>query len=124
MKKKIAVLGASAEHHKFGNKCVRAYLQAGWEVFPVNPRGGTIEGLTVAASLADVNADLDRIGLYLPPPVTMSKLPEIAAANAGDVYFNPGTADGAVLAAARAAGINVVDGCAIVDIGFSPSQFP
>ena len=32
----IAILGASADRAKFGNKAVRAYRQAGYEVFPIN----------------------------------------------------------------------------------------
>ena len=46
----IAILGASADRAKFGNKAVRAFVQRGYAVFPVNPRGGTIEGLAVYRS--------------------------------------------------------------------------
>ena len=42
---KIAVIGASNNREKFGNKCVRAYLMKGHEVFPVNPKEEKIEGL-------------------------------------------------------------------------------
>ena len=40
----VAILGASADRSKFGNKSVRAHAQAGYDVYPVNPKGGTIEG--------------------------------------------------------------------------------
>jgi predicted CoA-binding protein len=120
----IAVLGASTARHKFGNKCVRAYVHAGWEVYPINPRGGEIEGLQVYERLADIGADLDRIGVYLPPPVTLTLLAEMADKGAGEIWFNPGSADHQVLEAARAADLQAMDGCAIVDIGLSPSQFP
>ncbi len=120
----IAVLGASADRSKFGNKCVRAYQSAGWTVYPVNPREATIEGLTAYRSLAEVPAELDRISVYLPPPLTMRLLPEIAAKGAGELWLNPGASDADVEAEARAAGLEVRAACSIVDIGLSPAQFP
>ena len=122
--KTIAVLGASGNRAKFGNKCVRAYQEAGYQVYPVNPGETEVEGLTAYRSLAEVPADLERISVYLPPPVTQDMLPEIAAKKAGEVWFNPGSADAQVLDAARELGIPVRAGCSIVDIGYSPAQFP
>ena len=125
-KSTIAVLGASKDHRKYGNKCVRAYLDEGWEVFPVNRRESEIEGRKVFARLADVGADrvgagrvgadrvdLDRVSVYLPPAVTLGLLGEIAAAKAGEVWLNPGSADRAVLDGARELGINAVAACSI-----------
>jgi uncharacterized protein len=131
--KTIAVVGASASRHKFGNKCVRAYRDAGYQVYPVNPAEREIEGLPVFRTLADVPAPLERISVYLPPPLTLALLPAIArAAAAGsagsaagtEVWFNSGSADGAVLAEARRLGIAARPGCSIVDIGRLPSEFP
>ncbi len=122
--KTIAVVGASADRHKYGNKCVRAYREAGFAVFPVHPSEREIEGLAAYASLAQVPAPLDVISVYLPPPVTLALLPEIAGSGAHRVWFNPGSADGAVLAEARRLGIAAHPGCSIVDIGRSPGEFP
>ncbi|HEX9943443.1 MAG TPA: CoA-binding protein, partial [Thermoanaerobaculia bacterium] len=95
--KTIAVLGASKDRGKYGNKCVRAYKAAGYEVFPVNPGAEEIEGLKAYRRLADVPAELERISVYLPPPLTLELLPEIAEKGAGQVWFNPGSADPRVL---------------------------
>jgi predicted CoA-binding protein len=122
--KTIAVLGASAARNKYGNKCVRAYLQAGWQVFPINPREREIEGLPVVARLADLSGPVDRLSVYLPPPLTLEMLPAIAKSAAREVWFNPGSADAAVLAEARRLGLAFHAACSIVDIGLSPSQFP
>ncbi len=122
--KTIAILGASKDRSKFGNKCVRAYQEAGWEVFPVNlGSADPIEGLTTRRTLAEVPAQLDRISIYLPPPVTLELLGDIAAKGAGEVWFNPGSADNRVLDEARRRGIPAHPGCSIVDIGLSPAQF-
>jgi uncharacterized protein len=121
----VAILGASADHTKFGNKSLRAHLHAGYEVFPVNPKGGAIEGLPVHASLADVPVDhLDRVSVYLPPAVGLSVLGEIAAKGAGEVWFNPGSDSPEILAEAKRLGLRAVADCSIVDLGLSPGQFP
>lgn len=124
--KTIAVVGASANRHKFGNKCVRAYRDAGYQVYPVNPSEREIEGLPVFRTLAEVPAPIDRISIYLPPPRTLSLLPAIASAAAAgtEVWFNPGSADGAVLAEARRLAIDARPGCSIVDVGRRPGEFP
>ena len=57
--KTVAVIGASADRRKFGNKAVRAFRAAGWRVFPVNPREADIEGLETFASVADIAEPLD-----------------------------------------------------------------
>lgn len=122
--KTIAVVGASNYRQKFGNKCVRAYQRAGWRVFPVNPYEQEVEGMPTLKSVRDVPESLDRISVYLPPPMTLEILPELAEKGATEVWFNPGAADRAVIAEARRQGIAVVEGCSIVDVGLSPSQFP
>lgn len=125
MKPTVAILGASADRRKFGNKSVRAHLQAGYDVFPINPKAGTIEGLPAYRSLADVPAGrLDRISVYLPPEIGITLLPEIAAKGAVQVWFNPGSEDAKLLEAARRIGLNVIAGCSIVALGLSPAQFP
>jgi uncharacterized protein len=125
----VAILGASADRAKFGNKSVRAHVKAGYEVYPVNPSGGTIEDLPVYHSLAEVPVDrLDRISVYLRPEVGLKLLDEVAAkvhgASGIEVWFNPGSESPALLARARELGLNVVAACSIVDLGLSPSQFP
>jgi predicted CoA-binding protein len=124
MSKTIAVIGASSDRKKFGNKCVRAYTHAGWQVFPVNPSETEIEGLQAYPSIQDVPGDLDRISVYLAPPVGRRVLPAIAEKPADEVWFNPGAADAALLQEAAELGIRAISGCSIVDVGLSPSQFP
>ena len=66
----VAVIGASQDRRKFGNKCVRAYQHAGWTVYPVNPNAERVEGLVAFARLAELPALPDRVCLYLPPELT------------------------------------------------------
>jgi uncharacterized protein len=123
--KTIAVIGASSDRRKYGNKCVRAYQRAGYRVYPVNLVEDEVEGEAVSRSVTDVPVDLDLIALYLPPPRTLKVLPQIAEKGAANgVFFNPGTWDAAVLAEADRLGIPARRECAIVAAGYSPAQFP
>lgn len=121
----IAIIGASADRNKFGNKAVRAYVQTGYQVFPVNPREKVIEQLPTYHSIADIPLEsLDRVSVYLPEGAALGVIEEIAKKHVGEVWFNPGADSPAVLERARAAGLNVVVGCSIVDLGIYPEELP
>jgi predicted CoA-binding protein len=121
----VAILGASADRSKFGNKSVRAHVQAGYNVYPVNPKGGQIEGLAVYPSLDAVPVDhLSRVSVYLPPHVGLSMIEAIAAKGCDELWFNPGSESPELLAKARELGLRAIAACSIVDLGLSPSQFP
>jgi predicted CoA-binding protein len=122
----VAILGASADPSKFGNKAVRAFRARGYDVYPVNPKGGEIEGLTAFRSLAEIPADvkLDWISVYLPPAVGLKALPEIAARGCNALWLNPGSESEALVKAAEDEGLNVMQACSILAIGVSPHDFP
>jgi predicted CoA-binding protein len=120
--KTIAIIGASNDRSKFGNKAVRAFLQQGYEVFPVNPKEETIEDLPVFKSIGDVPVRPQMVSVYLPPPVLLRLLPEIAAKGCDELWLNPGTESEAVLAEAERLKLNVIQACSIVGLGVSPGQ--
>jgi predicted CoA-binding protein len=121
----VAIVGASSDRAKYGNKSLRAHLAAGYDVYPVNPKGGLIEGLSVCRSLAEIPlARLNRVSVYLPPAAGLALLGEIAAKGCDEVWFNPGSESPEILAKARELGLRAIASCSIVDLGMSPSQFP
>jgi predicted CoA-binding protein len=120
----VAVIGASRDRRKYGNKSVRAHRQQGYLVFPINPHAGEIEGLPAFASLADVPCErLDRVTMYVPPEVGITLLEEIAARSPGELWLNPGAESDEILRRARQLGLNVIQACSIVDLGVSPASF-
>lgn len=121
----IAVLGASSDRRKFGNKCVRAYHSHGYTVFPVNPKDAEVEGLPAYRTIADVPPGrLDRVSVYLSPSIGLGVLPELAKREVGEVWLNPGTSSPEILALGQQLGLKLVNACSIVDIGVSPNDLP
>jgi len=120
--KTVAIVGASNDRSKFGNKAVRAFLQQGYEVFPVNPKEETIEGLHAFKGICDVPGRPAMVSVYLPPAVLLKVLPEIAAKGCDELWLNPGTESDAVLAEAECLGLNVIQACSIVGVGISPEE--
>lgn len=116
----VAVIGASGDRSKFGNKAVRAYARREWTVHPVNPKGEPIEGLRTFRSIGEVPHPVDRVALYVPPEVGERLLPGIAAARPGEVWVNPGAGSETLLTRARALGLAPIEGCAILAIGEDP----
>jgi hypothetical protein len=119
----VAILGASHDRTKFGNKSLRAHLAKGYDVYPVNPKGGRIEGLTVYEDLLRVPVEhLDRISMYLPPHLGLTVLGQVAKKGCGQLWLNPGTSSPELVQRARALGINIVEACSIVDLGINPAS--
>jgi predicted CoA-binding protein len=118
----IAIIGASSDRSKWGNKSVRAFLQQGYEVWPVNPNETQVEDLKTYHSIRDVPARPDKISMYVRPGVVLKLLPDIAAKGCDELWLNPGTESDEVLAEAERLGLNVIQACSIIGVGVSPAR--
>jgi len=119
--KTVAVIGASNDRNKFGNKAVRAFQQQGYTVYAVNPNETQVEGLPAFKSIKDVPGRPEMVTVYVPPPVLLKLLPEIAQKGCDELWLNPGTESDEVLAEAERLGLNTIQACSILGIGVSPS---
>jgi hypothetical protein len=120
--KSIAIIGASNDPRKYGNKAVRAYVQKGYTVYPVNLNEERIEGLPAFHSIHDVPERPQLVSVYLPPALALRVLPDIAAKGCDELWLNPGTDSAEVLAEAGRLGLNVVQACSIFAVGVSPAS--
>jgi predicted CoA-binding protein len=116
----VAVIGASNDRQKFGNRAVRAYLRQGWTVYPVNPRETTVEGLAAFGSILDIPGDVDRASLYVPPAVGEKLLEEIHRKRVRELFVNPGAESERLIREAERLGLDPIQACSIVDIGERP----
>ncbi len=120
----IAIVGASKDRAKYGNKAVRAFLKGGWTVYPVNRTEDEIEGVPAYRQIADIPGTVDRISLYVPPEIGMNLLDDIAAKNPAELFLNPGSESPALVEAAEKRGLKPIQACSIVNIGLRPDMFP
>jgi predicted CoA-binding protein len=120
----VAVLGASRDRRKYGNKAVRAYVESGFTVFPVNPNEPEIEGLKAFPNLDAISEPIDFVSLYVPPAVGLQLLPAIAAKKPQEVWLNPGAESDELIEAAADLHLRAIVACSIVALGLSPSEFP
>src|SRR5262249_46111246 len=101
----------------------RAFLHQHYTVYPVNPAASGIEGLPAFKRIGDVPSRPNLISVYVPPPVLLQLLPEIAAKGCDELWLNPGTESAEVLELAEQLGLNVIQACSIVGIGESPARY-
>src|SRR5260221_9890319 len=120
MAKVVAVIGASSNRSKFGNRAVRAFQQQGYTVVPINPHEAEVEGLKAYASVLDVPGQVDMASLYVPPQVGEQVIGDIAQKGIAEVWLNPGAESDELIARARALHLQPIVACSIVAIGENP----
>jgi len=118
--KRFAVVGASQDREKYGNKVLRVYMQNNIEAVPVNPKAGEVEGLTAYADLPSVPGHLDGISIITPPPVTEQVVHQALALGIKNIWMQPGAESEAAIDLAAYAGANVIAGgpCILVALRF------
>lgn len=116
----FAVVGASNDRAKYGNKVLRCYRQHGLPVAAVNPKESEVEGVRCFARLQDVPPPTPAVSIVAPPAAARSILADAIAAGVEHLWFQPGAEDAAAIADAEAAGIEVISGgpCVLVTLGF------
>jgi predicted CoA-binding protein len=120
MSKIVAVIGASNDRKKFGNRAVRAFQRQGYTVVPINPHESQIEGLKAYRSVLEVPGPIDMATLYVPPEIGQPLLDELARKQIPEVWVNPGAESDALIARARALDIQPIVACSIIGIGQDP----
>jgi predicted CoA-binding protein len=123
MSKVVAIIGASSDRRKFGNKALRAFQHQGHRVIPVNPNEKEVEGLPAVASVLDIPGQVDMATFYVPPDVGVRVLDDVARKKILEVWLNPGADTDAVIARARALGIEPIVACSIIGVGENPYDY-
>ena len=121
--KTVAIVGASSDRRKFGNKAFRAFQAEGYKVIPINPNERSVEGVATYASVTDVPEPIDMASVYVPPDIGITLLEGFATKQIGEIWINPGAESDALMAEARRRKLNVIEACSIVGIGRSPHSF-
>ena len=122
-KKTVAVIGASSNRHKFGNKALRSFENQGYRVLAINPNEAEVEGHRTFASVLDVPGIIDMATVYVPASAGVGVMEQLAKKGVAEVWLNPGADDDDVVDRARSLGLKVIQACSIIGIGDSPSRY-
>ena len=116
----FAVVGASTDRSKYGNKVLRCYQQHGHEVYPINPKAPEVEGLRAYPALAALPVPVPAISVITPPAATEQVVREAAAAGVKHVWMQPGAESDAAIRTAESLGLSVIAGgpCLLVVMGY------
>ena len=115
-----AVVGASRERSKYGNKVLRAYVQRGRPVYAVNPSASVVEGQPAYPDLRSLPKRPHGISLVTPPAVTEAVVEEAVAQGIEHIWMQPGAESPGAVRRAEEAGCNVIAGgpCLLVVLGY------
>jgi predicted CoA-binding protein len=122
--KTVAVIGASADRSKYGNKAVRAFQEAGWTVYPVHPTLEEVEGVRAYPNLDALPVgEVDQVSLYVPARVGIQILDQVARKRARELWVNPGSESPELLDRASELGLSVIQACSILGVGEYPGDY-
>jgi len=128
--RQVAIFGASSDRAKFGNKAVRAYTREGYTVWPVNPKGGDIEGQRTFRSVEELPDVPFLASVYLHENEALDVLGQLGdlqrerGNKIAVVYLNPGVTTPAIAERAAEEDLYAISTCSIRAIGQAPDQYP
>lgn len=118
--KRFAVVGASQDRSKYGNKVLRVYQQNERDVVPVNPKADEVEGLQAYPDLASIPGTIDGLSIITPPAVTERAVADAIQKGIKNIWIQPGAESEAAVKAAKESGANVISGgpCILVSLRY------
>ena len=115
-----AVVGASLNRAKYGNKVLRAYLQASRAVIPIHPTATEIEGIKAYPDLMSMHAAVHGISIVTPPETSLTIVRQAARCGIKHLWLQPGAENDAALDVAKNLGLSVISSgpCILVTLQY------
>ncbi len=122
--KRFAVVGASQDREKYGNKVLRAYQQNHLDVIPVNPTAKEVEGLPASTDLASIKGKIDGVSIITRPAITEDVVQDAITAGIRHIWMQPGAESERAISLAESSGANVIAGgpCILVALRFREEE--
>jgi hypothetical protein len=112
--KRFAVVGATDNPEKNGNRIFHNLKGRGYEVYPVNPRLDELEGSKCYPSLSDIPVKVDVADFVVPPEVTEKILPECKKLGIDRIWLQPGSESDAAIDYCQKNNLKVVHGVCVM----------
>ena len=109
-----AVVGASNDPKKFGNRIYRALRDSGYRVWPVNRHEAVIEGDRAYPNLAALPEVPSVVNFVIPPRASLEVAREAIDLGVRALWFQPGAENVEAAREARLAGLVVIEDCILV----------
>jgi uncharacterized protein len=117
---RIAFVGVSSQPQDFSRAVFRELVEHGYDVVPINPRLGEIDGRPVYARVQDIPVPVDAALVMTPPEVSETVMDDCHAAGVHRVWLHRGAGRGAV--SDRALSLGALHGMSVVP-GECPLMF-
>jgi predicted CoA-binding protein len=113
-----ALVGASTNPEKYGNIILHNMANAGYKIYPVNPRATEIDGYKCYPGLASLPEKPAVVNFVLPAKMALPFLEEAARLGIRTVWFQPGAESAEAISRAEELGLQVIyNACCMVAKG-------
>jgi predicted CoA-binding protein len=116
-----AVVGASTDRSKYGNKVLRCYQQNGKHpLYPIHPKESLVEGLAAFASLSATPSVARAVSFITPPKITEATIEEALRLGIRHYWLQPGAESKRALALLEQHEVEPIAGgpCLLVVLGY------
>lgn len=88
---RIALIGASNDPSKFGNRIYRNLRTKGYNIIPINPKENKIEGDKAYASIEMMDKLPDIVNFVVPPQIAIKVAQKAIDLGITHLWFQPGS---------------------------------
>lgn len=122
----FAVVGASTNREKYGNKVLRCYMQHDKNVIPINPRATQIEGIQTVNSILELPKEVQSISIITPPKITDQVVNDAIKHGIKHIWMQPGAESQNAIKVAEDSGLTVLANgiCILVVMGYRDAWEP
>lgn len=89
--RKIAIVGISGTSNKFGNMACKELKKRGFEIFPVHPSVGEVEGIGCYPDLKSVHEKVEALFVSIHPKKVIPLLEEVASLGFKKIWLQQGS---------------------------------
>lgn len=111
--KRWAVLGATNKLEKYGYKIFKILLDKGYEVYPVNPRINTIDGVKVYPTLLEIPETIDVVDFVVNPKIGEKLIHQVSQLGIKNIWLQPGARSEELDRLSEELNLNVVKSCVL-----------
>ena len=86
----IALIGASNDKNKYGNKILLDFVSKGHNVVPVNPKEPTIAGLKSFNNVSELSEKPSIINFVVPPNIGYQLTKDLVESDYDNFWYQPG----------------------------------